>query len=309
MFFDLKSLKDSSNTTRPIDFYIKNGEKTLNLKYPMVIYCDSSTCAFIKEIRDRCVGDTVPTEYIIKNLTEYDLYKLHWDIITKNRKDSAGYGENAVNKDARNTVSYFLMGMFKPYCLWMSKQYNFFNTTHYAWIDLGCNHIVRDFDIYAPQMLDNPNPKVSMCYIHYRSKDEIYPYDRFIKYGGPCGIATTAYTVESDYIEKFYLLNMNIFYDMLYNGYGHTDETVATYAYDKDPSIFSIYNGDYYSIFSNYHIPRQDHYIIYECFIKSALNKGKKDLAKESAKRLYNYSLTGEVDYYILQNLVNIIES
>ncbi len=304
MFFSLKTFKDASKQTRPIDFYIKNGRNTLSLPFPMVIYCDEDSLDFLQEIRNECVGDSVPTKYIVKNLVDYEFYKLNWDIITQNRTQRKGYKD----KDDRNTVSYYIMGMFKPYSLWMSKQHNFFNTSHYAWVDLGCNHLVRDFNTYVPLVLQNPRDKVACCYIHYRSHDEIYPYTKCIEYGGPCGIASTAYTVQAEYADKFYSLTMSVFYDMLYHGYGHTDETVMTYAYDKDPSIFNIYYGDYYSVFQNYHKPREDHSCIYHNFIREAVRKGNVELAKKASHELLAYCIENNIQSPYINDLQQIIK-
>ena len=283
MFFNLKNLKDASVQTRPQQFYIENGRETLKLKYPMVIFCDESTYEFLKKIRDEEVDSNIKTEYIIKNFTEYDYYKHNWNIINENRKKSNVYKDPT----DRNTVSYFLMGMFKPLGLFLAKQ--IIKAEYYAWIDLGCNHIVRKLSEYAPKMLDNPNPKISVCYIHYRSNSEIMPMKQYMEYGGKCGIASTAYTVSEEYIEIYYNLMFSIFYEMLVNGVGHTDETAMVYCFDRRPDIFNIYYGDYYSIFTNYHKPIEDHNSIKIFFIDECKRKGRYDLATNIESILFNY--------------------
>ena len=280
MFFNLKKLKDASVQTRPQEFYIENGRETLKLQYPMIIFCDESTYDFLKKIRDEEVTNLIETKYIIKNFTDYDYYKNNWDIINNNRIRSNGYK----NPNDRNTVSYFLMGMFKPLGLLLAKQS--IHADYYAWIDLGCNHIVRKLSEYAPKMLDNPNSKISVCYIHYRSHSEIMPMKQYMEYGGNCGIASTAYTVASEYIEKYYNLMFSIFNEMLVNEVGHTDETVMVYAYDRMPELFNIYYGDYYSVFTNYHKPIEDHQSIKTFFIDECNRKGKPDLAKDALNKI-----------------------
>ena len=80
MFYNLKGLKDASNSTRPLDFYLKNGIPTLSLKYPMVVFCDNETIDYIKSIREPMAAHC-PTEYIVKPLTDYDFYAYNFDII------------------------------------------------------------------------------------------------------------------------------------------------------------------------------------------------------------------------------------
>jgi hypothetical protein len=279
MFFNMKKLKDSTELTRPFEFYINNCKPVLNLNYPMVIFCDEDTYEPIKQIRDTLINDN-NTKYIIKNIEEYDYYQNCWSIINDNRV------KHGQPKDRRNTSSYLLMGMFKPYAFHYVNQHNFFNTTHYAWIDIGCNHIVRELQTYAPKMLNNPNSKVTVCYIHYRGHNELVNMRQYMKDGGPCGIASTAYTIETSYVSKFYTSMFSILYEQLFNEVGHTDETVMTYCYDKYPEIFNIYGGDYGSVFVNYHKPSQDLNIIIHCFITNALKNNETTIAKNMAREL-----------------------
>jgi len=283
MFFNLKKFKDASDLTRPIEFYIKNGVNTLKLKYPMVIFCDEDSVDTMRQIRNENVDENViPTVYIIKSLTEYEYYIQNWDIINDNRKRSNGYKD----PKNRNTVSYFLMGMFKPVALRIAKQRNDFNTSHYAWVDLGCSHMINKMDEYAPRMLDNPNPKVSVCYINYHDKSTLSNMRAFMEFDGPCGIASTSYTVERDYVDKYYNAMFSTFHFMLYTGYGHTDETAMTYSYDRYPDIFHIFYGDYKSIFINYHQPNEDLNLISECFIKNCIRFNRNDLAKDAVVKI-----------------------
>jgi hypothetical protein len=109
---------------------------------------------------------------------------------------------------------------------------------------------------------------------------------KYIEYGGLCGIASTAYTVEGTHINKYYTSMFSIFNEMLLNGYGHTDETVMVYSYTRNPELYNIYYGDYYSIFTNYHNVIDDYKSIKNFFIYSCLNKNKRDLAKECSKKI-----------------------
>jgi hypothetical protein len=287
MFYNLKRLKDASNSTRPLEFYLNNGLSTLKLNYPMVVFCDSETIDFIKSVRDPMATEC-PTEYIIKPLTEYDFYAHNFDIIEQNRKNCSQYNYPG----QRNTTSYFLITTFKCVALLIAKQRNFFNTPYYAWVDLGCNHVLKNVAECAPAMLDNPNPKISACYIHYRSKEELADLNTFFKEGGPCGMAATVFTAEATYIERFYNAMMEIFNEQLCKQTGHSDEQVMTYCYDRYPQLFTIYNGEYYSILTNYHEPRVDLYAIKVHFIYNCMNSKRFDLAKEAIQRVLTYLAT-----------------
>jgi len=287
MFFNLKKLKDASSTTRPLEFYVKNGIHTLSLQYPMVIFCDEETVNIVKETRDSVVNPfLIPTVYIIKKLTDYEFYSQNFDIIQDNRKRGLG-GYNDPNN--RNTASYFLITMFKSVCLYIAKQRNDFQTSHYAWVDLGCNHVLKNVAEYAPKMLDNPNPKVSACYIHYRGKDELTNLKTFLGNGGPCGMAATVFTVEKEYIDRFFNGMLQLFHQQLCLGIGHSDEQTMTLCYDRYPELFTIYNGDYYSILTNYHNPNTDLDAIRRHFVYNCINNGRIDLAKKAMKKVMDF--------------------
>ena len=279
-YFNIKELKDSTDEVRPESFYMEKGRETLKLNYPMVIFCDNSNYEKIKKIRDEYISNSNLTNYIIKNITEYDFYKENWDIINENRKNVDCY------KNSRNTPSYYLVTMFKIIAINIANQYNFYNTKYYAWIDFGGSHIMRNFDKYSKQMLNNPNQKISLCYIHYRIHDELYPMYKQLQYGGYCGIAATSFTIQKEYVNRFYNGCLSIFHETLINGLGHAEEQIFTYFYDKYPELCNIYTGDYYSILENYHEPIADHHCIINYFIQEAINKNRKDLAEIYATKL-----------------------
>lgn len=279
-YFNITQLKDKTNESRDSSFYMEKGIETLKLQYPMVIFCDEENYNEIKCIRDKYIFNPKLTNYIIKNISEYDFYKENYDIIIENRENDDNY------KNSRNNSSYFLITMFKIIAIYIAKQRNFYNTDYYAWIDFGGSHVVRNFSSNASNMLDNPNSKISLCYIHYRSHEELYPMTKYYKSSQICGIAATSFTIENKYVNKFYNGCLSIFHETLLNNVGHSEETIFTYFYDRYPELCNIYNGDYYSVFENYHEPIGDFNCIKLFFIDEAIRKGRLDLAETCVNKL-----------------------
>ena len=272
MYFNIKDLPDNTDEVRPKAFYMEKGKATLSLNAPMVIFCDDTCYEDIKAIRDAAIPNAESqTTYIIKPITEYDFYKYSYPIIRKNREHVKMY------ENSRNTSSYFILCMFKILGLLISKQKNPYGTPFYAWVDFGGSHIMRSFNEYALKMLENPNPKVSFCYIHYRNGQELSLNNKFC--AGFCGIGATAFTVEADYMNQFYNGTMSIFHEILFNKMGHADEQVLTYFHHKHPELCTIYYGDYYSILTNYHFVREDFNSVKNFFINEAIKKGNSNLA------------------------------
>lgn len=263
MFFDLTTLPDKTERTRNIDFYIEKGRNTLELPYQMILFCDSSTRPIFEKIRGN-----LPTVYVEKNITDYEYFKELYPIVVENRKVNPTI-------DTRNTSSYFLLSFFKFVAIHLSEKNNYFpNTTHYAWIDLGGSHVMRGFPNDVYKMLDNPKPKFSCCYIHYRSKDELYPIKEKNGLAGKCGIAAGAFTIEKEYVVSVYDKLFQILKEHISLGVGHAEEQIIIYCYDKYPELFNLHFGDYYSIITNYHQTHEDLECVKAHFISNALRDG-----------------------------------
>jgi hypothetical protein len=98
---------------------------------------------------------------------------------------------------------------------------------------------------------------------------------------------------------------MSIFYEQLSKGVGHSDEQVLTYCYNRNPELFVLGYGDYYSLITNYHYPVRDFGSIKRYFLEKALAVGKINLARNAAKKIYEsyekklLSLTSDDVIYI----------
>jgi hypothetical protein len=272
--------------TRPLDFYLKDMETFLSIQNPMVLFCDSTTRPLLEKAR--LSQSQVETIYIEKSLTDYDFYKINHPIITENREPYLGY------RGHRNTPSYYILTMFKIIALQIAKTRNDFDTSHYAWIDIGYGRLnPTTFVENAHAMLNNPLPKLRICYIKYRPREELANMNIFVP-KGPCCLAAGVFTIEKDHINKFYSSMMSIFYEMLAKGVGHSEETCLAYCYDRYPDLFNIFYGDYPSLLTNYfHITETFHNIRY-FFLANAFYHGRFDLCRDAISKI-NYSLENKL--------------
>lgn len=291
MYFNLRSLEDATDEVRPKSFYMDKGRSTLSLNAPMVIFCDDTCYEDIKTIRDASFQNASEiTTYIIKPITEYDFYKHSFPIIRKNREGDEMYRTN------RNTSSYFILSMFKILGIFIAKQLNPYGTPFYAWIDFGGSHAMREFNEYAPKIIENPNPKISFCYIHYRNAYELSINTNFL--AGMCGIAAGSFTVQSEYVDSFYNGTISVYHEILSYKMGHAEEQVMTYFYQRYPELCTIYNGDYGSILKNYHYVHDDYNCIKHYFINEAINKGRRDLASTAALKILDSVKVGALSLH-----------
>lgn len=280
-FFDLQHLRDASVKTRSTEFYMEKGKATLMQKYPFVIYCDATHLEAIQSLRNS-VCPVNQTVYVVKNITDYEIYKTTQDIVAHNRSLLDSYD------DVRITPSYTATMIFKIVALRLTHATDYYKTPYFAWIDFGCSHVCRDVAVSVAAIAENPKPRATFLYIHYRSRDELAPMETYMKYGHPCGIAGGFFTVERDYVMRFYAACMSIYHEMLVRGVGHNDEAVFTYCYDRYPELFTLNYGDYYSLFTNYLYVTQDYGTIKKYFMGSCLSKNRKNLAATAALNILN---------------------
>jgi hypothetical protein len=277
MFFNLRDLPDSNTNVRPVEFYVKNGEVTLGVQAPLVLLCDETTRPWLEEARTR-LAPTMETIYVEKPLTEYDLYSTTHSIITQNRITRP-------TRDSRNTASYCILMILKFLAIKIAAE-KMPTASHYVWVDIGCDHVLDKFQTSLPLILSSPNPKVSCTYIHYRSHTELESISGAFAHGGYCGIAGGIISVEAKYVNLFLTRCLTIFYEMLANGVGYSDEVVLTYAFDRYPDMFHLTYGDYYSIATNYKFVTRDYPAIRNYFINTTLAAGRKDLACVCAQKV-----------------------
>lgn len=272
MFFNLANSPDATSSTRTLDFYIKHGAPTLSLPHFMVIFCDEETKPLLESMR----GD-LPTQYIVRSIFDYDHVKALHPLVSQNRKAKA-------YDDSRNTASHFMVTSFKPTAIYLAKRSVEADT--YMWVDFGGSHIADDFLGGVARIVENPRPKITLCYIHYRNTKELYPMSRYLATGGPCGLAGTVFTITADHVDRFYTSMMSVLYEQVCEGVGHTEEQSMIYVYDRHPEWFSLYYGDYYSCVTNYHRSVRDHDCIRYHFVRNAQLAGQFDLADEALRSM-----------------------
>ena len=277
-FFDISQEADATPNSRSLEFYLTNARTTLSQPYPMVIFCSLTLLESIRAIRDELCPDAFnKTIYFPKCIKKYEFWKTCRPIIEENRKGDIHYANH------RNTVSYCLVTNFKMYMMKIASDMDNFKTSHFAWIDFGGGHACKDMGEYLPEIMKNPESKISMMYIHYRSKAELYPIRRYV-YGGPCGLAGNFWTVEKSYIPKLFLSFYSAYYNFLVEGVGHGDEQTFQYVYDAHPEWFRLYYGDYGSVYSNYFLLRNDYHSVRWYFIDQAIQKGDREAAKHAIR-------------------------
>ena len=274
-YFNLTKCYDASNEIKARDqtYYLNSSISTLSLPNNLVIYCDEESYSSIYNLRPEYLREK--TKYVIcefddfcfvKNGVKLDkTFKDYRVNIIENRKKNTYYFDN------RNTASYYLFCMCRYIMLKDVITQNYFNSTHFAWINfcierMGIHNVAR-----LPEALSVNRDKFSTVYIDYIPENLIKNTKEYFLYGR-CSMCSGFFTGNAEYMYKVCDLIENKFLQYLELGYGHADEQLYSPVYFENPELFEQYYGDYHEMITNYKY-------IYDCpekpiynFIRNSFN-------------------------------------
>src|SRR5579863_6917283 len=133
--YDIRSLENNnSSDAKNIDHYIDKGTELLSLEIPMIIYTEEKLFNKIRAIRP--VELHAITQIIIEDFTKSE-YFIFLDRIKENLKK---YNIQNLCR-GKDTPLYFILNCNKFYWMNQSIHYNFFDSTHFVWIDFGISRL------------------------------------------------------------------------------------------------------------------------------------------------------------------------
>jgi hypothetical protein len=246
-YFDLTNCPDASEEIRKRDndYYFSYSFGTLKLPYNMVIYCDNASLEKIQNIRP----PKYQTKYIVLEFDDFEINGLRFSelrnkIIT-NRQKNPYYFDN------RNTASYYLFCISRYIMLREVIKQNYFQSTHFAWINfcierMGFRNLIR-----LEEGLAQNRDKFSTCYIDFIPESLVRNTPEYFKWGR-CGMCSGYFTGNREYMDTTCELIINKFIEYVDAGYGHADEQLYSAVYFDRPELFQHYYGDYTEMVTNY---------------------------------------------------------
>lgn len=267
-YFDLTQYYDASPPIKERDntYYINHSEQTLSIPYNLVIYCEKKDFEKISSIRKLTDPLDKKTKYIFTELDNFSegKFKEYRDKINDNRK------KNPYHFDERNTASYYLLCVSRYLMLIETIKENYFNSTHFAWINFCISRMGHGIK-YLPEVLSTNRDKFSTCYIDYIPLWFINNTAEYFK-RGYCSMCSGFFTGNSYYMKKVCEAIYQKFLYYLDLGYGHADEQLYSPVYFENKSLFDHYFGDYQEMITNYsYINDRPEAVIYN-FIKTSFH-------------------------------------
>ena len=264
MFYDIRKRENSENnqTLKQTNKYFDLASNfILRLPYPLIIFMDHDNAdleLIVKNIRK----DLTKFTFIYKINFEDTYFYRYNHIISDIQKHFIIYNSDK-NKD---TPLYITLNNNKFFCLEESIKHNFFNSSHFIWLDFGINHVAKNVQDIHKWILNIPDKIKQLCLNPYVENNNRKDFFRNIYHHTAGGLFTGSKENILKYIDLFKTTHENVLNDNWYQ----LDEAIMTMVQRDNPDLFQLYYGDYEGIISNYLQPTFSMDLIikgfYKCF-------------------------------------------
>lgn len=284
-YFNLTKCPDASDEikARSKEYYFSHSIATLSIPYNMVIYCDMESLDMIKNIRPKYLENN--TKYIVKDFDKFTInnkdFSEYRNQIIQNRKEKPYHFDN------RNTASYYLFCMSRYIIMKEAIENNYFNSTHFAWINFCIERMGFKNLIHLPEALSVNRDKFSTCYIDYITPELVFNTEEYFKWGR-CGMCSGFFTGNKEYMYKVCDLIEKKFVQYVEEGYGHADEQLYSPVYFENPDLFEHYYGDYMQMITNYKYIYDEPDAPIRNIIRNSFNSGNYKECMKACNFLFN---------------------
>lgn len=240
--FDLSTQNDTSDDSRPIDFYFDNCQFTLNLSQPLIVFCDPKFESRIWDIRPAYLHSK--TKVITKKFSDFPLHG-YKRIIKNNRKLYPSH-------DPRNTPSYYLLCMARYFMMSTIAKTNPFDSTHFCWMNFCIERMGYNNIRLIDGVISLKRDKFSNSYVQYVPKKyKNNPIAYYTENMTSC-LASGFFTGDRTHMLNVCKAIVDQFHKCLKLGLGHADEQLFAFVLNDHPEWFRPYCGDYNQVITNY---------------------------------------------------------
>ena len=245
-YYNIRKMENNSldNVKTDSNYLELANQFILQLPYNLIIFID----------------DNEEYEYIYSFIIEKRLYKEKTFIYKESFKETFFYKDiNKINDLSKkymiynrnlnkDTPHYVILNYNKFYFMEKAIEINYFNSTHFLWLDFGINHVAKNPEIIHDWIFKIPNKIKQMCLNPYLENDDYKIFFRYIYHHTSGGLFSGNIENMKKYIQLFKNKVEQLYSDNWYQ----IDETIMTMIQRENPDLFEFYYGDYQGIISNY---------------------------------------------------------
>lgn len=236
-FYDIRH-QDSN-----IERYFKLAEIWAGLDCNLIIFTEAKLYDLMVELRSKFL---TKTKIIVEAFEETDFYSDKDKLI----ENMAKFQIHNLNL-AKDTADYILLNNNKFYWLKKAIAANYFNSTHFIWLDFGIFHIKMDHEMcltHLEKIIYQIPDKIRHMKISDLNTADYKDYFKYIRHNIAGGLFSGHITYLTKYISIFY----EVWHQILAENWYQLDESLMTIINHKFPELFDCYYGDYSSIIVNY---------------------------------------------------------
>ena len=240
-FLDLNNIENRPNHKNTV-FYIKKGLELLSFPHSFVVFIDAESLELIPKEFKSMPNITFHT-IDIKTLPVYHL---------TNPELSLPMGRNK----EKDTYNYLCINISKTYLVEKAIDINPYQSTHFAWIDIGVMHIIKDTPIekesfkeslYAISNYNEKRIRLPGCFDPLRLQNT-----SFLSYKDyPCwAFCGGLFCGEKESLRLFSKDVLSVLENLDFMTW---EVNIWTYLYNKKKELFDWYGADHnISMFSNF---------------------------------------------------------
>jgi protein YibB len=248
--YDIGRENWNSPFNRSYSNYFKYFENVLSLNSNIVIYIDEKDLEKVIILRSKIDPDLKKTKIILNKFTNLETYKLFYsktksvmksDFFIKNRWDS--------HTPEMLYPEYNIINFNKLSFLEESIKNNWFHTEYYMWIDAGFQH--HNFP-EKNRFISYPNSeKIKILEdnkIHFLLLNDYIPLKSY--FDPHVNLAGSLFAGKKEPILKFKSICFDIIEEFLNNNSINDDQTIYSYAYERNKDMFNLKKGNWFENFS-----------------------------------------------------------
>ena len=245
MFYNIRKYENIESTTiKNINHYYNlASDFILLLPYPIIIFIDPDNTELenlILNIRK----DKLNITHIYKFNLEETYYYNFIDQINENKNHF-----NIVNMNhQKDTSLYLILNNNKFFFIEKAIELNIFNSSHFAYIDFGINHVAKNLNEIHNWFIHIPNKIKQLCINPFIENVDPKEYFTRIYHNNAGGL----FTGSKDNLLKYSELFKNKWLEIMENKWFQFDEAIMSIVIKENYDLFDLFYGDYDCIICNY---------------------------------------------------------